>query len=244
MQRSHNEDSIFSINASMTSDLNNLPFGLFIVADGMGGHQHGEIASSIAVRALSGYVINKLCPPIFSYQSSSPDQTIQEIMSQGILDAHRMILKELQGGGTTLSAILLRGGQMTIAHVGDSRAYSISATGEVKLLTRDHSLVRRLIELGQITEEEATSHPQRNVLYRALGQGEPFEPDVSTYSLPKGGYLLICSDGLWGVIPDDVLAEITLNAPSVQDACQQMIDAANKAGGPDNISVILVHLPD
>ena len=244
MQRSHNEDSLFCMNTTMTSEPNNMPFGLFIVADGMGGHQHGEIASAIAVRALSGYILGKLCAPIFSYKSSPPSASIQEIMSQGILDAHRIILKDVQGGGTTLSAALLRGDQMTIAHVGDSRVYSIAANGEIQVLTRDHSLVRRLIELGQITEEEAINHPQRNVLYRALGQGEPFEPDVSTYPILPGGYLLICSDGLWGVVPDEAIVQITLNAPSPQDACQQLVDAANKGGGPDNISVILVHFPE
>jgi len=244
MQRSHNEDSIFYLNATMTSEIDNMPLGLFIIADGMGGHQHGEIASSIAVRALSGYVLNKLCTPIFGYKSSAPEHTIQEIMSEGILDAHRIILKEVQGGGTTLSAILVRGGQMTIAHVGDSRAYLITADGEMQLLTRDHSLVRRLIELGQITEEEAIDHPQRNVLYRALGQGEPFEPDVSTYPIPKNGILLLCSDGLWGVIPSEIITNIILHAPTLQAACQQLIDTANEAGGPDNISVILVQLPE
>ncbi len=244
MQRSHNEDAVFMMNTAMTAEPSNMPFGLFIVADGMGGHQHGEIASAIAARALSGYVLNKLCGPIFSYKSNSPNQTIQEIMSEGILDAHRIILKEVQGGGTTLSAVLLRGEQLTIAHVGDSRIYSISPDGEIQVLTRDHSLVRRLIELGQVTEEEAVTHPQRNVLYRALGQGEPFEPDVSTYPITSGGYLLICSDGLWGVVPDDMLSNIVMNAQTPLDACQQLVEAANEAGGPDNISVILVQLPE
>ena len=243
MQRSHNEDSIFCMNTAMTSEGNNMPFGLFIVADGMGGHQHGEIASSIAVRALSGYVLNKLCNPIFSYKSTPPSNSIQEIMSEGILDAHRIILKEVQGGGTTLSAALLRGEQMTIAHVGDSRVYSISANGEIQILTRDHSLVKRLIELGQITEEESINHPQRNVLYRALGQGEPFEPDVSTYPIVPGGYLLICSDGLWGVVPEEVLVKTIIEATSPHEACQLLVDAANKGGGPDNISVILIYFP-
>ena len=243
LQRSHNEDSVFILNAAMTAEISNMPFGLFIVADGMGGHQHGEIASAIAVRALSGYVMDKLCTPIFSFKSTSPNQTIQEIMSDSILEANRLILKEVQGGGTTLTTALLRGEQMTIAHVGDSRAYTISSTGEIQTLTRDHSLVRRLIELGQINEEEALNHPQRNVLYRALGQGEPFEPDVSTYPIPTNGYLLLCSDGLWGVVPDEVLVSIILNTRTPQEACQQMVDAANEAGGPDNISVIVVRFP-
>ena len=100
------------------------------------------------------------------------------------------------------------GDQVTIAHVGDSRAYFIYPDGKMHTITRDHSLVRRLIELGQLTEREAASHPQRNVLYRALGQGEPFEPDVSTHQFPRPGYLLVCSDGLWGVLSDEEILAI------------------------------------
>jgi serine/threonine protein phosphatase PrpC len=114
----------------------------------------------------------------------------------------------------------------------------------MKPLTRDHSLVKRLEELGQLTPEEAAIHPQRNVLYRALGQGEPFEPEVITAPVPDSGYLLICSDGLWGVVPERELGMIIKNSTTLHDACQYMVDAANEAGGPDNISAILVRLPD
>ena len=114
----------------------------------------------------------------------------------------------------------------------------------MKPLTRDHSLVRRLEELGQLTPEEAAIHPQRNVLYRALGQGEPFEPEIITAPLPQPGYLLVCSDGLWGVVPEERMGEIIKSAPLLSTACQGLIDAANAAGGPDNISAILVRLPE
>jgi protein phosphatase len=96
--------------------------------------------------------------------------------------------------------------------------------------------------LGQITQEEAAVHPQRNVLYRALGQGEPFEPDLSMTRLPDSGYLLLCSDGLWGVVGDNEIFELVTSAANPQQACQMLVEAANTAGGPDNITAILVHL--
>ena len=100
------------------------------------------------------------------------------------------------------------------------------------------------MELGQITTDEAAVHPQRNVLYRALGQGEPFEPDVKTIQLPDSGYLLLCSDGLWGVVPDEEIYRLIMDACSTEEACQSLIEAANQAGGPDNITAILVRLPE
>jgi len=111
------------------------------------------------------------------------------------------------------------------------------------VLTRDHSLVKRLVELGQITPEEAAIHPKRNVLYRALGQGEPFEPDVHSATAPNAGYLLICSDGLWGVVPETEMFRLITSAESPQQACQNLVIAANEAGGPDNITAILVRMP-
>jgi serine/threonine protein phosphatase PrpC len=133
---------------------------------------------------------------------------------------------------------------MTIAHVGDSRAYHIDNGGEIRMLTRDHSLVRRLEEMGQITAEEAQIHPQRNVLYRALGQGEPFEPEIQSHRLPHNGYLLICSDGLWGVVGEQEISKIIKSDAPPQIMCQQMVNLANEAGGPDNISAILVRISD
>jgi serine/threonine protein phosphatase PrpC len=131
---------------------------------------------------------------------------------------------------------------MTIGHVGDSRACAIHLDGRVDILTRDHSLVKRLEELGQISSDEAATHPQRNVLYRALGQGEVLEPDIFTTPFPQLGYLLLCSDGLWSVLPEDHLFDLVNSAPSLHVACQHLIAAANDAGGPDNITAVLVQL--
>jgi len=146
------------------------------------------------------------------------------------------------GSGTTVTAALVLGQQMTIGHVGDSRAYALHTDGRVEALTRDHSLVKRLEELGQITPDEAAGHPQRNILYRAIGQGEVLEPDIFTLPFPQPGQLLICSDGLWGVIPDENMGKIVAAAPNLHEACQSLIAAANDAGGPDNITAILVQL--
>jgi serine/threonine protein phosphatase PrpC len=243
-QRDHNEDALFSLTTTLANNASNLPFGLYIVADGMGGHQHGEVASEIATRAMAEYVIKHLYTPLFSVKPQPPAESLQEILTNGVNAAHEAIIESVTGGGTTLTTILVLGKQLIIGHVGDSRVYRVDMHGTMHPLTRDHSLVKRLEELGQLTPEEAAIHPQRNVLYRALGQGEPFEPEIITTPIPQPGYLLICSDGLWGVVPDEELGKIIISASTPHQACQEMVNAANDAGGPDNITAILVRLPD
>lgn len=243
LQREHNEDAMFSLNMNMITDSRTMPFGIFVVADGMGGHQHGEIASGLAARAVSSYLVRKLYLPLSAIKPEPPDQSMQEMLQESVMEAHRAILKDAAGGGTTLTIAVIMGEQLIIAHVGDSRAYAIYTDGSLRVLTRDHSLVKRLEELGQITSDEASIHPQRNVLYRALGQGEPFEPDISTYPLPKGGNLMLCSDGLWGQVTEHEVISIIKESASPEIACQRLVAAANEAGGPDNISVILVRIP-
>ena len=243
-QRDHNEDSLFTATTTLSSSNGNLPFGFYIVADGMGGHQHGEIASGIAIRAMASYVMEHVYIPLIGLKGLSPNGSIQEIMASAVHDTQRSIIQGVPGGGTTLTASLILGKQLTIAHVGDSRAYAITKSGEMTALTKDHSLVKRLLDLGQITKEEAAVHPQRNVLYRALGQGEPIEPDIVSIPVTDAAYLMLCSDGLWGVVPDEVMSATILTAPTPEAACQKMVDHANNAGGPDNITVILIQLPD
>ncbi len=244
IQRDHNEDAIFALTTSINSGGEGImEFGLYIVADGMGGHQHGEIASEVAIRSLAGHVTRKVFTPMFNTKPTQPSESIQEIMRDGMLEAHRAIIRTAPGGGTTMTSLLLLGNQMTVAHVGDSRAYTILEDGNIQCLTRDHSLVNRLLELGQLTLEEAATHPQRNVLYRALGQGEPFEPDIQSIHLVQNHYLLVCSDGLWGVIPEATISQIVIGSINPTQACEKLVEAANEAGGPDNISVILVMLP-
>lgn len=244
LQRDHNEDALFSLTTGVVSGDKKLHFGLYIIADGMGGHENGEIASSVAVDRLASHVIRSLYLLLLSSSSNNVEFSVQEIMYTGVLQAHQMIKKEAVGGGTTLTSALILGDQMTIAHVGDSRAYFIDHPGNLRLLTHDHSVVKRLEEIGQISAEQAITHPQRNVLYRALGQGEPFEPDIATYPFPPGSQILLCSDGLWGVISEREIEAIIQKITEPQNACQALIDLANSAGGPDNISAIIVRMPE
>jgi protein phosphatase len=239
-QRNHNEDSLFKMETTLFYNNRSQPFGLFIVADGMGGHQYGEIASSVAVRTVANHVLKDLYLPLLSLDSTRKEISEQHILREGVMAANRAIHMFAPGGGTTLTAALVLGSKVAIAHIGDSRAYMINSNGTMQLLTRDHSLVNRLVELGQITPSEAATHPQRNVLIRALGQGEPFEPDVQTHPLPDSGYILLCSDGLWGVVTEMDIIQIVIHAPDAQTACEALISAANTAGGADNITAIVI----
>ena len=240
LQRDHNEDAVYATVSNLSANGRDLLFGLFVVADGMGGHQHGEVASEVAARALAQYLMDAVYHPLFQSEPRVPEDALIELMHEAVRRAHRAVVEKAPGGGTTITAALLLNGQVTVAHVGDSRAYAIHPDGRMEVLTRDHSLVKRLEELGQLTAEEAAGHPQRNVLYRALGQAEPFEPDVFITAAPQNGYLMLCSDGLWGVVPEEELFRLVITAPSPAKACQQLVRAANAGGGPDNISVVLV----
>ncbi|WP_299026163.1 PP2C family serine/threonine-protein phosphatase [uncultured Thermanaerothrix sp.] len=239
LQRERNEDALFSLTSVLVDGNTELPFGVFIVADGMGGHEHGEVASGVAVRAMAEYVLSRSYLPFLSMEERQRG-SLQEIMENGVVQAQQAVVRYAPGGGTTLTAALVVGEQVTLAHVGDSRAYFVHPDGRMQVITQDHSLVHRLVELGQISEQEAQVHPQRNVLYRALGQSEPFRPDIYFHPMPHPGYLLICSDGLWGVLSDDEMFQIIARARNPAIACKNLVDAANAAGGPDNISVILV----
>ena len=244
LQRDKNEDAVFTLTTTLVSNDKPVNFGLYIVADGMGGHDYGELASNLAVRKLAAYVIESLFLPSISQVSDNPGMSIQEIMQVGIMEAHQAIREQATGGGTTLTAALILGEQLTLAHVGDSRAYSIQPDGQLQLLTHDHTLVKRLEEIGQITPDEASHHPKRNLLYRALGQGEQFEPDITNQQVVEGYQLMLCSDGLWGVIDENEISDIIRLSREPQVACQSLVNTANSAGGPDNISVIIIHLSD
>ena len=241
-QRELNEDSLLAITTTLGGNSGNVPFGLYIVADGMGGHQYGEVASNTAMRTFGGHIMRKFHSFLFNLPSMPLDESLQDLMSEGVSMAQDAIQRDAPGSGTTLTAALILGNQVTIAHVGDSRAYAVYPDGRFDLITRDHSLVGRLEELGQITAEEAANHPQKNVLYRALGQGEALEPDLFSVPFPKAGILMLCSDGLWGVLSEQQMHQAISDAPTLEDACQNLVNAANAAGGPDNITVILTKM--
>ena len=241
-QREHNEDSLLAITSTISGSTESIPFGLYIVADGMGGHQFGEVASNAAVRIMGGNITKKFHSYLYNLPTQALQESLQEVMESSVMEAHQYVQKEAPGSGTTVTAALVLGQQVTIAHGGDSRAYSIYPDGRIEPITRDHSLVKRLEELGHLSKDEAANFPHRNVLIRALGQGESLEADVFTVPFPQAGYLMICSDGLWGVISEKDIYRSIAEAPNLHRACQNMVEAANLAGGPDNITVILVQM--
>lgn len=242
LQRAHNEDALFIFSNYLVHMDQQSFAGFFAVADGMGGHANGEIASSLAVQTMGRQVVEKIFndPELLSGETDS--EAIKEILVDSIQEANQAIKKEVPGGGTTLTAILIAH-QLYVIHVGDSRAYFIPADGKINILTHDHSFVRQLVDLGQISPEEALTHPQRNVLSMALGQWDPLAPDIFTKPIPSDGHLLICSDGLWSIVPEGKLVELIRNSASPQQACEELVQAANDAGGPDNITAILISLP-
>ena len=229
-QREHNEDSVLALTSTISGSAESIPFGLYVVADGMGGHQFGEVASNAAVRIMGGNIMKKFHSYLFNLPTQTLQESLQELMETSITEAHQYVQREAPGSGTTVTAALVLGQQVTIAHVGDSRAYSVYPDGRVDPITRDHSLVKRLEELGHLSKDEAANFPHRNVLIRALGQGEALEADIFTVPFPQSGYLMICSDGLWGVIDEKDIYRSIIEAPNLHRACQNMVEAANAAG--------------
>ncbi len=243
-ERSHNEDTLFISSLYLDGIDSALFFGLYLVADGMGGHQSGEVASNLAAQGVSQYLIEKIIDPHFySQKSISPDH-LNELVVNAVNEAQDRILQHVPGGGTTLTMVVVINDLLISAHVGDSRLYLLNPDDGMTLHTKDHTLVKRLVDLGEITKTEAINHPQRNILYRALGQEDPFKPDISQISLDVGEGFLICSDGLWGVLEDSRISEIIGNGKSLDETACDLVQAANEAGGPDNISVILVERLD
>lgn len=240
-ERIHNEDTLFTLNC-MIDDLDSpVSFGIFLVADGMGGHQSGEVASRLAAEATSKYLLEKIFFDFIYDREQYSDEDLNRILTESIDIAQKLINQRVPGGGTTLTSVVLLGDRLFFAHIGDCRLYKIDHEGKLELLTKDHSLVKRLVDLGEITEAEASNHPQRNVLYRALGQADPFEPDLGRFSLEKGERFLICSDGLWGVLEEEKMIEIVNNPEQqIESIACALVESANEAGGPDNISLVLV----
>jgi serine/threonine protein phosphatase PrpC len=208
---------------------------VFVVADGMGGAQAGEVASRIAVDAFAQGLPD----------SGSPE----ERLASRVQEANQKIWEQSRtrhehaGMGTTLTAAFLEDSELAIAHVGDSRAY-LFRDGSIRRLTQDHSLVDELVRRGKLTEEQAAEHPQRSIITRALGAEPTVEVDTWTYPVRAGDVILLCSDGLTSMVPEERLQEILAETSDLKLAAQKLIDEANAAGGRDNITVVLSRIED
>ena len=228
--RPHNEDSV----------LIDVEHGVFAVADGMGGHAAGEVASSLAVETIT----HMLCRP----REEGAD--LPDLLRRSIEEANRRIAArgeanpECRHMGTTVVAALADGARFCIAHVGDSRAYLVR-DGELHQLTSDHSFVNELVRLGMLSREQAARDPRRNVVTRALGSGTVVAPDILESDAAPGDTLLLCSDGLNTMLDDErILALVEACADDVDLAGERLVEAANAAGGEDNISVVVVRFAD
>ena len=238
--RAHNEDALLTIESQFDGDDSLAPFGVYIVADGMGGHRAGEVASSLAVRVVASQLMRDVYTPHILKTVPTSDQVpLTTALETAVEAANQAVHAQVPGSGTTLTCALIIDARAYLAHVGDSRAY-LYYNQQLKQVTKDHSYVDKLVELGQITLEAAAAHPQRNVLYRAVGQGEQLEIDLHLIDLPVGARLLLCCDGLWGMLPDPIIQAILASAQTPQDACTELIAAANEAGGRDNITAIII----
>jgi PPM family protein phosphatase len=220
-QRSANEDSLVIAP----------PF--FAVADGMGGAKAGEVASATAIEVFGGE----------RDSSEAAEAQLARIVREANRRIHALAVSEesYRGMGTTLTAAKITGDGVSLAHVGDSRAYLLRG-GEFEQLTRDHSLVAELERSGQITAEAAEHHPQRSIITRALGPEPDVEVDTYTIAGREGDLFMICSDGLTSMISDDEVSSILRSAPSLEDMADALVRAANQSGGRDNITVVLFRL--
>jgi protein phosphatase len=209
-------------------------YQLYFVADGMGGHAGGDIASAITSQRVA----------LTDARYDSIDEAI-ETLRKGILEANGMLSAtvsehpELEGMGTTFSGMLVQGNQIITAHIGDSRIYLVR-DGEVRQITTDHTFVQRLVEMGRISAEEALVHPRRSVLMRVLGDvvGEP-EVDIALFDAVAGDRWMICSDGLSGVVPDEVMERVLTSNISPDEAAELLVGEALEFGAPDNVTVVI-----
>jgi serine/threonine protein phosphatase PrpC len=248
-------------------------WGLFIVADGMGGHLGGELASKWAVQAIRTELASQFAPKdpgaTIKLDSAELEQSLhrtgQTVLLSETLERRQdekikaaieatiqranTVLRDLARNrpekaadtGSTVTMAVVQGDRAYIANVGDSRTY-LFRDRQLRRITTDHSLVASLVAQGQIEPEEIYTHPQRNVIYRSLGDKPEVTPDIFIEILQAGDQLILCSDGLWEMVRDDQLAKIVEKAPDVGEACRRLVQAANDNGGEDNISVIVVRV--
>ncbi len=234
LKRELNEDNLMMIEAE-SSTLG--PYGIYIVADGLGGHEAGEVASQITIDTIRNH--HDQHPP-----NGAP---FNDWFNEAIMATNDKVLayqeshKEAEKMGSTLVMALVAGNMAHIANVGDSRAYHL-ANGEISQISVDHSLVERLVQIGQITREEARTHKQRNVVYSIIGEKRRLEVGHYDLALSPGDRLLLCSDGLSGMVTDEELLSISQSEPDPALAARQMVSAAREAGGHDNITAILVQM--
>jgi serine/threonine protein phosphatase PrpC len=245
--RDLDEDSLLVLQVNALSELQGLPaLNFFAVADGIGGHEAGEVASRITVRSLAAKILENIYSPEIVGQPLSPGE-LKAQLKEAVLAANQELLsaREQRGVdmGNTLTAALVRDDQAFIVNVGDSRTY-LMRMGTLSQITQDHSIVARLLSQNLIQPEEVYTHEQKSVIYRSLGDKPDLEIDDSLFeiTLEPGDRLVLCCDGLWEMVPESFMEDVLLEFFDPQAACDKLVEMANQAGGDDNISVIVVNV--
>jgi PPM family protein phosphatase len=243
MIRELDEDSLLALDLRTVQNSNGRSWGLFIVADGMGGHAAGEVASGLAIRGAAEVVLSAYLTPTLEADAPYDEEQLREVVRKAILQGNQYVLNEARNRGndmgTTITMALIAGDRAVVGNVGDSRTY-LFRDGELRRISKDHSLVMRLVDLGQITENDIYTHPQRNAVLRSLGDKPDVEVDLFALRLKPGDALFLCCDGQWEMTRDAQMAEIIRATPDPQAACDALIVAANEAGGEDNITSVIV----
>jgi serine/threonine protein phosphatase PrpC len=263
--RELNEDSILALNLTQYYESVQTQIGIYVVSDGMGGEAAGEVASRVSVRAVAEWMTDKLISASLrsthEEKIAAPTHTgglrlavadgnemaTTEMLRQAVVHANREVLAyaranpDERGLGATLTVAMMVGEVLSIAHVGDSRCYLLNGD-KFEQITEDHSLVQKMVNTGNLTRSEARIHPYRNVIYRSIGADEQIEIDIIRRKLVSGDVLLLCSDGLNGMLSDDHIRDILMVNPDPYAAAKELVVAANAAGGEDNTSVIVVRI--
>jgi len=243
--RDLNEDSLLILTLSPVFQSQTGPaISLFAVADGMGGHEGGEVASKLALQTLAEGIVSSIALPSQAGEAI-PDDGILASLQQAVTAANDAVYLARQKRGTdmgtTLTALLVRDQQLFVAHVGDCRAFRWNAGG-LQQLTVDHSLVATMVARGQIAADEIYTHPQRSIIYRSIGDRPTIEVDTAVWPLAPGDRLLACSDGLWEMLRNEGIQDAMMAEADPQAACDLLVSRANAAGGDDNISVVVVEV--
>lgn len=239
-KRDQNEDSIRAIHVKEGGIAGEVEYWALILADGMGGYDKGEVASAMACEEFAKFSIEKLSG-IFSGDSTPEEyfELFQEEVSERLSSLNKAVWELSDGGkmGSTLVYVVIFDGRLYLAWAGDSRAYMVK-DGTIEQISQDHSYVNALLENGAITAEEAEDHPMKNVITKSVGTNEGLKADFELLEFPDNSFVLLCSDGLTDMVNDEGIGGIILNNTPPR-ICQTLVDAANEAGGKDNISVIM-----
>jgi PPM family protein phosphatase len=238
--RQRNEDSCLVFSSGAGGHFSLMPFGLYIVADGMGGHTNGHVASKTASRVAARYILERIYLPLLHDDGGLNQTPIQEVLVNAVQAANTAVYQANldSDSGTTLTIALVLGRRLHVAHVGDSRLYLLD-DNELRPITSDHSLVQRLQDVGQ-PADDVTYAQIRHVLLRAVGQVEDVEVDTYMRLLPRNGKLLLCTDGLCGPVSDEDMQTVLQKAVSLEQMVDELTKAAMDAGGYDNITAIIV----